>query len=97
MADHVSQQQQAWFDQPAEDAGNSSGEPSCGSVANLAVSGVLILRLLPVTVIGATVLLGHSHGRSDKCSLDPVPIGGDPLSRPCGSEVHEVSRNLPGQ
>ena len=34
---------------------------------------------------------------SDNCRIDAVSIGGDPLSRPCVTEVHEVSRNFPDQ
>ena len=33
----------------------------------------------------------------ENCRIDAVSIGGDPLSRPCGSEVREVSRNFPYQ
>jgi hypothetical protein len=34
---------------------------------------------------------------SDNCRIDAVSIGRDPMSRPCVSEVQEVSRNFPVQ
>ena len=33
----------------------------------------------------------------ENCRIDAVSIGGDPLRRPCASEVREVSCNFPDQ